>query len=95
MELLDQLLDIVGDHLNVVPQRIRDGAEFAVIQLEEDRRFNAELLASTRGFLTPRFGQGVTSRNAGAIVRPFLALGGDGQVNLRSFAGIARQHRSR
>ena len=94
MKFVDEFLDVVGDGVNVLGEGIGHGAEFAVIEIEEEGRLDAELLAGAGGFGAASGGERLASGNLGEIVDAFFAFSGDGEVDLDTFPGVAGEDRA-
>ena len=91
MKLLHEFLGVVGDGVDVFGERIGDGAKFAVVEVEKDRGLDAELLASAGGFGATRGREGFAGGNFSEVGGSLFAFGGDGEVDVDAFAGIARE----
>jgi len=91
MEFVDQFLNAIGDGVNVFGERIGDGAEFAVVEIEEDGRLDAEFLAGAGGFGAAGGGQRFAGWNVCEIVGAFFALGGNGEVDLDALTRVTSE----
>jgi len=89
VELVDELLDVVGDGVNVFGEGIGHSAEFAVVEVEKDGRLDAELFAGARGFGVAGGRERFSGGDLGEIVDSFFAFSGDGEVNLNALASVA------
>jgi hypothetical protein len=91
LKLVDQFPDVVGDGVDIFGERIGDGAKFAIVEIEEDGRLDAELLASAGGFGATSRREGIAGGNFGEVVDSFFAFRGDGEIDVDAFAAVARQ----
>jgi hypothetical protein len=91
VELVDEFPDVVGDGMDVFGERIGHGAEFAVVEIEEDGRLDAEFPAGAGGFGATSGGERRPGGNFGESVYAFFALGGDGEVDLDAFASVTSE----
>jgi|HubBroStandDraft_6_1064221.scaffolds.fasta_scaffold320002_2 hypothetical protein len=91
VKLVDEFLNIVGDSVDILGERIGDGAKFAIVEIEKDRRVDAEFSASASSFSATRSGEGFTRTNFGEVGGSFFAFGGDGEVNVNTFVRIVRE----
>ena len=89
VELVDEFLDVVGDGVNIFGERVGDGPEFAVVEIEKDGWLDAQFFASAGGFGAAGIGERIAGGNFGEIVDAFFAFGGDGEVDLDALAGVA------
>ena len=75
--------------MNVFGEGLGEGAEFAVVEIEEDGRLDAKFLAGACGFCAAGVGESISGGNFGEIVGTLFAFGGDGEADLDAFAGVA------
>lgn len=94
MKLVDEFLNIVRDGVDVLGQRTRDGAKFAIIEIEEDGRLDTEFLAGAGGFGATCDSERFTGRNFCKAGGSFFASSGDGEVDVNTFMRVVRQSRS-
>jgi hypothetical protein len=90
-KLLHEFLGVFSDGVDVFGERIGDGAKFAVVEVEKDRRLDAELLASAGGFGATRGREGFAGGNFSEVGGSLFAFGGDGEVDVDAFAGVPRE----
>lgn len=91
MNLVDEFLDPVGDGVNVLGEGIGDSAKFAVVEVEKDGGLKAKFLASAGGFGATGSGEGFACGNFGEVGGSFFSFGGDGEVDVDAFVGVARE----
>jgi hypothetical protein len=77
--------------VNVFGEGFGQGAEFPVVEIEEDGRLDAKFLAGACGFCAAGVGEGISGGNFGEFVGALFAFGGDGEVDLDTLAGLAGQ----
>src|ERR1051326_4780195 len=94
MQSRDQLTNTLGQCVQFLLNFAGGGAcvQLAIVEVKEDGRFDAELPASTDGFVVSCRRERLARRNAGMRTHALFTFGGDGKINLVATSCVTRQH---